>query len=69
MININSAIPSYSDRTYYDAKIDDLEHLQKLRNLLDDTDRAGFGQIKNQYYSWINDIDGYLDKLMTIKNQ
>lgn len=70
MISINSAIPSYSNLTYYDAKIDDLEHLQNLRNLLYDTDRAGFGQIKNDYYNWIIiEIDGYLEKLLTIKEQ
>ena len=54
----------YDGHIYFEAKNDDIEHLTQLRQLLNDADKEGLGQIQKLYYEWIiGDIDRYLTKL------
>lgn len=57
------AMQCYYDRsTYYEAKADDIDHLQELKNLLEEADMEGVGQIQRNYYKWIiGDIERNLE--------
>lgn len=59
------AMQCYYDRsTYYEAKADDVDHLQELKNLLEEADMEGVGQIQRNYYKWIiGDIERYLEEI------
>ena len=59
------AMQCYYDRsTYYEAKADDIDHLQELKNLLEQADMKGVGQIQRNYYKWIRgDIERYLEEI------
>lgn len=59
------AMQCYYDRsTYYEAKADDIDHLQELKNLIEKADMEGVGQIKRNYYKWIiGDIERYLEEI------
>ena len=54
----------YGGYIYYENKRDDIKNLRMLLELLKKQDGSLYGQIKNNYYSWIiNDINRYLELL------
>ena len=59
------AMQCYYERSaYYEAKADDIDHLQELKNLIEKADMEGVGQIQRNYYKWIlEDIERYLEEI------
>ena len=59
----------YDDRTYYQNKNDDYEHLIELGKQIGTIDTRTWGSIKNTYIQWItSDIDRYTEQIRPISN-
>lgn len=54
----------YNGRNYIDSRTEDIENLNELKRLLENTDKSTFEDIRKYYYKTIlNDISAHIDRL------